>query len=106
MQGYNRVIFLGHIGRSPELRRTPRGTAVCTFSLLVPGESQGEGKGEDVSIDVAVFSALAERCHETLSTGTQVLVEGSLVQRRWQGPGGISQSKYEVIAQVVRGIEH
>jgi single-stranded DNA-binding protein len=79
---------------------------VCTFSLLVPGEPQGEGKGEEVAIDVAVFSALAEHCYETLNTGTHALVEGSLVQRRWQGPGGISQSKYEVIAQVVRVIEN
>lgn len=104
-EGYNKVIFLGCVNRAPELRRTPRGTAVCTFLLTVPRESVSGGeKTEDLLIDVVTFGALAEYCHTTLSLGTRVLVEGALVQRRWQEGGGFVKSKFEVIAQVARSV--
>ncbi|MBI3301568.1 MAG: single-stranded DNA-binding protein [Deltaproteobacteria bacterium] len=98
---------MGRLSRSPELRRSPRGTAVCSFSLTVPGaQATGRGeKAEDLLVDVVVYGALAEHCHAALGLDTPVLVEGALVQRRWQGVGGISQSKYEVVAQTVRAIE-
>ena len=80
-QGYNKVILLGRLSRAPELRRTPRGTAVCTFSLTVPGEPQTSGgeKAEDLLVAVVVFGSLAEHCHATLRLDAPVLIEGSLV---------------------------
>ncbi len=102
--GYNKVFFLGHLRHAPELRRTPRGTEVCTFPLVVPGASrQGKGvQSGDLEIEVVVFGALADYCHGVLTTATHVFVEGSLVQRRWKNAAGVSESKYEVVAQAVR----
>jgi len=73
----------------------------------VSGELQTSGgeKAEDLFIAVVVFGSLAEHCHTTLRLDAPVLIEGSLVQRRWQGVGAISQSKYEIVAQTVRLME-
>lgn len=103
-QGYNKVLLLGHLRRAPELRRTPQGTGVCIFPLVVPGASQ-QGKGVqsgDLEIEIVAFGALADYCQEVLTTTTPVFIEGSLVQRRWKNAAGVSESKYEVVAQTVR----
>ncbi|MEW6296992.1 MAG: single-stranded DNA-binding protein [Thermodesulfobacteriota bacterium] len=103
-QGYTKVFLLGYLRHAPELRRTPQGTRVCIFPLAVPGalqQSKGE-QGGDLQIEVVAFGPLADYCQEALTAETHVFVEGSLVQRRWKNAAGVSESKYEVVAQAVR----
>ena len=100
--GYNKVIFAGRIHRSPELRRTPHGVAVGTFSLLVPKSTEKE---DDLFVDVVVFRTLAEEYCPLLTHGKSVLVEGTLAPGRWNKAEGAIHNTYEVRASLIRIIE-
>ena len=101
-KGYNKVIFAGRIHRSPELRRTPHGVAVGTFSLLVPKSTEKE---DDLFVDVVAFRTLAEEYCPLLTHGKAVLVEGMLAPGRWNKAEGAVRNTYEVRASLIRIIE-
>ncbi len=101
-KGYNKVIFAGRIHRSPELRRTPHGVAVGTFSLLVPKSKEKE---DDLFVDVVAFRTLAEEYCPLLTNGKAVLVEGMLAPRRWNKAEDALRNTYEVRASLIRIIE-
>jgi single-strand DNA-binding protein len=101
---YNKTILIGQLTRDPELRFTPAGTAVCEFPIGVPYHHriQDETKKEICFVDVVAFGKRAEQCKEHLHRGSDVLVEGCLAQRRWEGPDGRRMSKYEVLVQGIQ----
>lgn len=101
-KGYNKVIFVGRIERSPELRRTPQGVAIGTFSLCVP---KNRGQEEDLLVDVVAFRTLAEEYCPALTVGRAVLVEGMLTPYRWHKVEGARQRVYEVHATTIRILE-
>jgi single-strand DNA-binding protein len=103
MNGFSKVILIGNLVRNPELRYTPSGTPVATFSLAINRKfKQGEELREEVCyIDVVIFGKLGERCSEFLSKGNGVTVEGRLQQRRWETQDQQKRSKHEVVAQQV-----
>ncbi len=101
-KGYNKVIFAGRVHRSPELRRTPHGVAVGTFSLLVPKSKEKE---DDLFVDVVAFRTLAEEYCPVLINGKAVLVEGTLAPCRWNKVEGAIRNTYEVRASLIRIID-
>lgn len=100
---YNKVILIGNLTRDPELRYTPQGTPVATFSLAINySYKQGdEWKKETTFIDIVVFGKQAESCGQYLNKGSSALVEGRLQERRWESDGQ-QRRKFEVVAQSVK----
>jgi single-strand DNA-binding protein len=99
---YSKVILIGRLTKDPELRYTPKGTPVASFSLAVNYryKQSDEMKEETTFIDIVVFGKLAEFSGQYLNKGTAVIVDGRLQQRRWESDGQ-QKSKIEVVAQSV-----
>ncbi len=99
MASFNKVILLGNLTRDPEVRYTPNGVAVASFSIAVNRKyKQGDATKDEVSyIDIVVFGKQAEACGQYVKKGDSVLVDGRLQQRRWED-NGQKRSKIEVVA--------
>ncbi len=100
---YNKVILIGNLTKDPEMRYTPQGTPVATFSLAINySYKQGdEWKKETTFVDIVVFGKQAESCGQYLNKGSSALVEGRLQERRWESDGQ-QRRKFEVVAQSVK----
>ena len=109
---YHKIIIVGNLGRDPEMRYTPDGTAVTNFSVATSRKwnnadgSQGE---ETIWIRVTAWRQLAEVCNQYLSKGRPVLIEGRLnPDRETGGPrvytrnDGTPGASYEVRALTVK----
>lgn len=94
--GYNRAILMGNLGDDPELRYTANGKAVCTFRIAVNERERTEW------FSVVAWEKLAETCGQYLEKGKEVLVEGRLQTRSWDGPDGAKRYRTEVVANVVQ----
>jgi single-strand DNA-binding protein len=97
----NQVVLLGRLTKDPELRQTPNGKSVGSFSLALNRSYKNQTSGEWVEetdfIDVVVWGNLAERAEKYLKRGQRVLVTGRLSQRSWEQDGQ-KRSKVEVVA--------
>lgn len=99
----NQVILMGNLTRDPELRTTPGGQSVCSFSLAVNRSWQGQdGQTQDAVdyFDVTAWGKLGELVNQYLSKGRKCLVMGRLSQRSWEQDGQ-KRSKVEVVASDV-----
>lgn len=96
----NKVELIGNLTKDPELRYTPQGTAVSTFSIATNRQwttDNGEKK-EDVEFHrVVAWNKLAELCGQLLGKGRKVYVEGRLQTRKWTGQDGADHFMTEVI---------
>ena len=96
----NRVQIIGNLTRDPELRYTPNGTAVCSFSVATNRNwttDSGEKK-EDVEFHrVVAWNKLAEICSQFLLKGRKVYIEGRLSTRSWNAQDGTQKSTTEII---------
>lgn len=96
----NRVQLIGNLTRDPELRYTPNGNAVCTFSLATNRSwttESGEKKEEADFHRIVAWNKLAELCSQLLVKGRKVYVEGRLATRSFQGQDGQQRSITEVV---------
>lgn len=95
----NRVILIGNLTQDPELRYTPDGTPVVSFTLAVsrPFTTQ-QGERETDFIPIVVWRKQAERCSEYLMKGSQVAIDGRLQIRSYEDRDGIKRKVSEVIA--------
>jgi single-strand DNA-binding protein len=96
----NRVQLIGNLTRDPELRYTPAGTAVVSFSIATNRSwttDAGEKKDEADFHRIVAWNKLAELCSQFLSKGKKVYVEGRLQTRNWQAQDGGQRSTTEVI---------
>ena len=87
MASFNKVILAGNLTRDPELRYTPKGTAVARFTLAVNRvwrTETGENKEEVSFIDVDAFGRQAENIGKYMKKGRPLLVEGRLKQDTWE----------------------
>lgn len=102
----NRIILIGRLTRDPELRYTPNGVAVSSFTVAVdrPFTNQ-QGERETDFIDVVVWRKLAETCANHLGKGRLVAVEGMLQIRSYETPEGQRRKVAEVIADNVRFLD-
>lgn len=99
----NQVIIMGNLTRDPELRQTPNGQSVCSFSLALNRSYKDQsGEWQEVTdyIDVVVWATLAERVAQYLTKGRRALVQGRLQSRSWEQDGN-KRSKVEVLANDV-----
>jgi single-strand DNA-binding protein len=97
----NKVLIIGRLGKDPEMRYTPGGSPVTTFSLA-SGRTWKDGNGdmheETEWFNVVTWNKLAEICHEHLHKASRVYIEGRLQTRQWQDGEGQPHSRTEVIA--------
>lgn len=102
MRGFSKAIITGNLTRDPELRTTPNGASVCSFSVAVNRvyrDSNGEQK-EDVSfIDCSAWGKLAEMINQYAKKGSGVLVSGRLDQRSFEGKDGVRRSRVEIVVE-------
>jgi len=97
----NKVILIGRLGKSPEVRYTTEGTAVANFSLATDEtftDRAGDKQRRTQWHRIVVWKRLAEVAGEFLTSGKQVFVEGSLRSRKWEDRQGIQRTTFEVVA--------
>src|ERR1700716_2016439 len=86
MASFNKVILLGNLTRDPEVRYTPKGSAVCDLGLAVNRNytlDNGEKREEGTFVDVVLWARLAEIAGEYLKKGRPVFIEGRLQMDSW-----------------------
>src|ERR1035437_4043203 len=96
----NRVQLIGNLTRDPELRYTPSGTAVCSFSIATNRNwttDTGEKKEEVEFHRIVSWNKLAELCSQFLTKGRKVFVEGRLTTRSWDAQDGTKKTTTEII---------
>lgn len=99
----NQVTLMGNLTRDPELRQTPTGQNVTSFSLALNRAYKDQsGEWQEVTdyIDIVCWGPLAERVAQYLSKGRRCLVQGRLQSRSWEQDGA-KRSKVEVLANDV-----
>lgn len=97
----NKVMLIGHLGRDPEMRFTPSGRPVTTFTVATNrswNTGDGERHSETEWFNVVAWGNLAEICKQYLVKGQQVYVEGRLQTRRWEDSEGTRHVNVEVVA--------
>lgn len=109
---YHKILLVGNLGRDPEMRITPSGTAVTNFSMATSEKWTGQdGQPQERTIwwRVSVFGKSGEACNEYLKKGSKVLVEGRMTAdpktgnpRLWQGQDGQMRASFEVTALTVK----
>jgi single-strand DNA-binding protein len=100
-RGLNKVMIIGHLGRDPEMRYTPSGRPVTTFTVATSrswNTVDGERHTETEWFNVVAWGNLAEICKQYLTKGQQVYIEGRLQTRRWDDKEGNKHSSVEVVA--------
>jgi single-strand DNA-binding protein len=102
-RSFNQVTLMGNLTRDPELRTTPNGASVCSFSLaLNRSYKNSEGNWTEVTdyVDIVAWGPLGERVAQYLTKGRPALVSGRLQSRSWEQDGA-KRSKVEVVANDV-----
>jgi len=100
-RGLNKVMLIGNLGRDPEMRYTPSGKPVTSFSLASSRSwvsSDGERREETEWFNVVAWGNLAEICNQHLARGQQVYIEGRLQTRSWEDNNGQRHFRTEVVA--------
>jgi single-strand DNA-binding protein len=100
-RGLNKVMIIGKLGRNPEMRYTPSGRAVTSFSVATNRSwvnSEGERREETEWFNVVAWGNLAEICKQYLARGQQVYVEGRLQTRGWEDQNGKKHYRTELVA--------
>lgn len=103
MANFNKVMLMGNLTRDPEIRYTPKGTAVCEIGLAInryfSGES-GDKREETTFVDVTLWGRTAEIAQEYLKKGRPVFIEGRLQLDSWEDKtSGQKRSKLRVVAE-------
>ena len=109
---YQTIIIVGNVGRDPEMRYTPGGQAVTSFSVATNRQytnNNGEAVKETIWFRVSAWGKTGEVCNQYLKKGSKVLVEGRLTAdpttggpRIWTAQDGSPRASFEVSAQTVR----
>jgi single-strand DNA-binding protein len=104
----NQVILMGNLTRDPELRQTPTGQNVTSFSLALNRsykDASGEWQEATDYVDIVCWATLAERVAQYLTKGRRCLVQGRLQSRSWEQDGQ-KRSKVEVLANDVTFLDN
>jgi single-strand DNA-binding protein len=100
----NKVLIIGNAGKDPEMRYTPNGAPVTTFTMATNRRyttSDGEQREETEWFTVAAWNQLAEQVNQFITKGRKVYVEGRLKTSPWIGNDGEPRSGLEVTADRV-----
>ena len=104
MRGLNKVQIIGNLGRDPEMRYTPNGKPVTSFTVAVSRswlKPEGERVEKTEWFNVIAWERLAEICSQYLAKGSAVYVEGRLETRSWEAENGQKHYRTEIIANEV-----
>ncbi len=109
---FQTIIIVGNVGRDPEMRYTPSGQAVTSFSVATNRQytnNSGETIKETIWFRISAWGKTGETCNQYLKKGSKVLIEGRLTAdpatggpRVWTGQDGSTRASFEVSAQTVR----
>lgn len=99
----NKIILIGRLTKDPDLRYTPNGAAVCTFTLAVDRPFSGDKKEADF-INIVVWNKAGENAAKYLEKGRQCAIEGRLQIRTYDGDDGKKRWVTEVVADRVEFI--
>lgn len=105
MAGLNKVFIMGNLGRTPEIKYTPSGTAICNFSLAVNrrwNDNDGNPQEEVEWFNVDVWGKTAENCANYLEKGSMAFIEGRIKTDEWTDDDGETQRRQKVVAQSVQ----
>lgn len=106
MASFNKVILLGNLTRDPEVRYTPKGSAVCDLGLAVNRNytlDNGEKREEVTFVDVVLWARLAEIAGEYLKKGRPVFIEGRLQMDSWDDKQtGQKRTKLRVVGETMQ----
>ena len=95
----NKVILLGRLGKDPEMRYAPSGTAIATFSVATNSRQKTEGEWVEKTEwhNILAFGKTAEFAGEYLNKGKQVYIEGRLQTSNWEDQQGQKKYKTEIL---------
>ncbi len=103
MAGVNKAIVVGNLGRDPEMRYTPAGVPVATFSVATSEEWKDKDTGSKQERTewhrIVAWRGLAEICGKYLRKGSQVYIEGKIQTRSWEDREGVKRYTTEIVAQ-------
>ena len=101
-RGFSKVIIVGNVTRDPELRSTPSGTQVCSFSVAV-NRSYKDNSGSNVEnvsfFDCSAWGKQGETIAQYVKKGSGILVSGRLEQRSWEDKEGQKRSRVEIVVE-------
>lgn len=101
----NKVVLVGNLGNSPEVKNTTSGNSVANFSLATSeswNDKNGNKQEKTEWHRVVVWGKLADLCGKYLTKGRQVYVEGKLQTRQWEDKDGTKRYTTEVVASTVQ----
>jgi len=101
----HKITIIGNLGRDPEMRYTPEGQAVVTFSVASSRKyktAAGEQREETEWFNCSAWGKLADVCNEYLTKGKQVYVEGRLKTRTYQAQNGETRFSIDVTCQEIQ----
>lgn len=102
----NKVVLVGNLGKDPEMRYMPNGSAVANLTLATTeswkDKQTGERKEKTEWHRLTVFNRLGEMCGEYLKKGAKIYVEGKLQTRKWQGQDGQDRYTTEVVVSEIQ----
>lgn len=108
MAGVNKAILIGRLGRDPELKYSPTGTAIATFSLAtserVPGKD-GSRQERTEWHNIVTFNKQAELVNQYLKKGRQAYIEGRIQTRSWDDRDGNKKYRTEIVANTIQFLD-
>ena len=105
MASVNKAILVGNLGRDPELKYTPSGDALCTFSIATTyswKDKDGNQQEKTEWHNIVAFKRLAEICGEYLKKGSQVYIEGRIQTRSWEDKDGVKKYFTDIVADQMK----
>ena len=98
----NKVILIGNLTKDPELRQTPSGTSVCSYTVATNHswkDANGTKQEKPEYHNIVAWGKLAEICGNYLAKGRKIYLEGRLQTRDWEGEDGVKRYRTEIIAE-------
>ena len=98
----NRAQLIGNVTRDPEVRTTPAGQNVCSFSVATNSQwtdAQGSKQTRAEFHNIVAWGKLADICKQFLAKGRKVYLEGRLQTREWEAQDGAKRSRTEIVAE-------
>ena len=101
----NKGILMGRLTADPELRATPQGTPVCSFTLAVNRSFAKQGEQQADFLDIVAWGKTAEFVSKYFSKGQLVAVAGRIQSRMWEDKQGNKRKSVEIVAEEVHFAE-